>query len=232
MKDTASGHEIAMRDGHHWLRLDGNVRARGYFAQAIEKASNDAEHATALHMRGVSQQQLGKFSAAHKDFEKALRLAPADSVLTGRILRDQGLCYLDQARGDFALEKKAYASLEKSYVHFQEVHTYEASMTLSCLGDYYHFIGDRAESLRTLRQAVRELYGKDAAFEMNCRLRLAKASALWCWIGMPRAFAVGIQTADGAIDLVEYALLLIGGRRLAGVGRRGLANIQFVLTRR
>lgn len=227
-----SGYTIAMRDGHRWLRLDGYVRARGYFTQALEKANDDAERATALHMRGITQQQLGRFGTAHQDFEDALRHTPTDSILTGRILRDKGLCYLDQARGNFSLEKKAYTLLDASHVLLQKVHTYEASLTLSCLGEYYRFIGDHYERLRVLRQAVRELYGWDAAYEMNCRLRLAKASKLWRWVGAPRALIVCVQTADGTVDLVEYVLLLIGGGRLAGAGRRRLVEIQLVLTRR
>ena len=232
MNRTANGHTIAMEEGDRWLRLGSNVRARGLFKQALEKSSTTAERVKALHMCGVAEQLIGNFRAAHQHYEEALNNVPADSILVGRILRDQGLCFLEQARGEFGLVKKAYDALHESHTILEEVHTYEASMTLSCIGEYHLFVGDRKEGVRSLRHAVRELRKKDAQYEMNCRLRLAKASVLWRWIGMPRAFIVGVQTADSFIELIEYVLLLIGGKRLAGAGRRGLANIQLIMSRR
>lgn len=232
MNCTTSDYSIAMKEGCHWLRLDRYVRAHWNFTQALKKANDDNERAEALRMCGVVHHLMGRFSDAHKDFEDALYHAPPNSIPVGRIMRDQGLCYLDQARGDEALTKEVRASLCGSYELLRGVHTYEASMTLSCLGEYFLFFEDRTEGMRSLRRAVRELRGMDARYEMNCRLRLAKVSALWRWICAPRAFITGIQTKDGFVELIEYVLLLAGGKRLAGAGRRGLANIQLIMSRK
>ncbi|MDX2776634.1 hypothetical protein PV379_04720 [Streptomyces caniscabiei] len=221
-----------MKEGQCWLRLGGYVRARGNFTRALETTSESGERAAAQYMRGIVHYLMGNFSTAHQDFKDALRHAAPGSILAGRIMREQGLCYLHQARGEFGLEKKAYDALLESYNILKEVHTYEASMTLSCIGEYRLFVGDRKEGMRSLRQAVRELDGKDARYEINCRLRLAKTSTLWRWVGMPRAFIAGVQTADGFVELIEYALLLVGGKRLAGAGKRGLNYVQLIMTRR
>jgi len=232
MKHAASEYTTAMKEGRHWLRLEAYVRARYFFERALKKTNDNNERAEALRMHGITHHLTGRFSDAHRDFEKALDHALVGSIAAGRIMRDQGLCHLDQARGEFGLVKKAYDALRESYTILKEVHTYEASMTLSCLGEYYLFTDDRREGMRSLRQAVRELRGRDARYEMNCRLRLAKVSALWRWIGMPRAFITGVQTKDGFVELIEYTLLLIGGKRLAGASRRGLSYVQLIVTQR
>lgn len=230
MKD---GFTLAMDEGHASLGMGQHVRARGKFTEALRVAFNDdVRRVQALHMRGVVHRLMGKFGTAHQDFEDALRLVAPDSAKAGRIKRDQGLCYLDQARGDVTLAGKAFGALTASFNTLRHQDTAEASTTLSCLGTYYDFIGDRAQALHLLRRGVRLVRGKHVVYEMNNRVRLAHASVLWRWIGAPLTFVAGVRSKRNVAKLIEFTLLLIGGKRLAGAGRRGLANIQLIMTRR
>lgn len=226
------GYALQMDSGHANLGLGQHVRARGHFTRASELAPDNTAYASALQMRGVVLRLMGKFDSAHQDFKKALCRTPSGSVQAGRIMRDQGLCYLDQARGDDALAEKAYDSLRDSFNILQHQDVVEASTTLSCLGMYYNFVGKHAQALYSLRRGVRLVRGKHIVFEMNNRVRLARASILWRWTGAPRTLIVGVRSKKNVAKLIEFVLLLIGGRRLADAGKRRLADVQLIMTRR
>ena len=230
MKD---GFTRAMDEGHASLGMGQHVRARGEFSEALRVAFNDdVRRVQALHMRGVVRRLMGNFRDAHQDFTTALRLVASDSTTAGRIKRDQGLCYLDQARGDVTFAGKAFEALTASFNALQHEDVAEASTTLSCLGVYYDFIGDRAQALHLLRRGVRLVRGKHIVYEMNNRVRLAHTSVLWRWICAPRTVIAGVRTKKNLAKLIEFVLLLIGGKRLAGAGRRGLNYVQLIMTRR
>lgn len=202
-----------MRDG-------GRTREQGDFAAALTHYENAIEHASSrvqwreaniqfavtLRLANVLNRSLTVFADVLADMGDEVSLTRA------RCLRDYGMALLAWYRlaGDLTYVA-AYGELQASIDMYAELgDAIEESISRGFLGRYYLVIGNRRRAAKLLRDVHRQIRGKNDSGERDNIVWLARASLLWRWCYVVRAFKV----TAGTRRRKEYAVLLMGGEWL------------------
>ena len=213
------------------LQMQGVVqRLRWNFKTAVV-SFEEALEAIGLDVLGRINRPVVEAIAVH---------SRANLVLAARIWRDMGMCYLDMARRRYHSEMgdgqltKAKTLLYASWWWLDRLdERTEASASYSFFGEYQATVGKRHQGIGKMRRACKRLRGHGSSplqslqmflsgtgslhpvYEMNSIVRLARYSAWWRLVYVPRALYLGLRYREqNYAKLIEFCLLVLGGASL------------------
>lgn len=206
--------------GHDSISLGDYGEAIESFSNAFIIAMRDEDGAAALYGKGVALRLNGQLDKARITFESAVDLASDESSIA-IINRELGMCYLDSGVAMTSCDEaksEMYNQAEKLLVSSRD--------SLRCLGEYteaaisdsflaqlYYLTGRRADAVRVFCWANEVLRNKNAAYELNNLMWLARISLHGRWQYAYRAMYLAVKVS-ATHHLKEYILILLGGNFL------------------